>query len=69
MFFRTAMALLYWPRKACVGFSAARSWIFSTISLRLASSVSSVKASRSLVISASHGQPNQALSQVAPMKL
>ena len=24
MFFRTAIALLYWPRKACVGFSAAR---------------------------------------------
>ena len=61
---RIAMALLYWPRKACVGTSAARSWIFSTISLRLASSVSSAKALRSRVSSSSQGQPNQASLQV-----
>jgi hypothetical protein len=69
MFLRVPIAPVYWPSTACVGTSAARSWIFSTSSLRLASSVSSAKAWRSRVISSSQGQPNHALSQLALMKL
>src|SRR3954471_1664242 len=68
-FLRKAAGCRYCPRWTWVGYSSIRSCTASASAFCLAGLVSLENASRSLSISASHGQPNVAFSQLALRKL
>ena len=65
MFLRTAAGWYHWPRRTCVGYCVQRTCTASAIAFCFAGSVSRANSSRSFSSSASHGQPNGALSQLA----
>src|SRR4029079_14459666 len=68
MFLRTAEGWYHWPRNTCVGYCVQRTCNASAIAFCLAGSVSRANWSRRRSSSASHGQPNGALSQLALRK-